>query len=289
MHSSEHRRLRHRLCGSIAVALLFWTAQPASAAFVATEGFESYGAGSSLSGSNGGSGWTGSWTAVSGVTTETKHLQVGANDGQLQAARIAGIVSDSAMRRAFTATPATAAPVYLSVLLRLEGFESANADFVQFQVSNGAVGDNAATLSFGVGSTAANFFARVGTSASGTTNAMTSAANNTDYLLVAKFSADGAASYNRVDLYLNPTSDVESAQLPIATRIGPATGLSQLSVFNVRTARLTAGDDTAFLDNIRIGTSFADVVTPTPEPSGLVTMGIGVGVIGLYRRLRGRA
>jgi hypothetical protein len=280
MHSLKQHQ--HRIFGLIAATLLLWAAQPTSAAPIAFEGFESYTAGSNLNGGSGGSGWTGNWTAVAGVTTQTQHLQVGANDGQLQAGRILAVTNDSAMRRAF---PATTGDVYLSFLLRLESFE--DDDFVQFQLSDGATGDNAATLSVGVRNSAGNpFFARVGGNAN-TTNSAVLAADNTDYFLVARFSMDGAASYNRVDLFLDPTSNVEGDQIPIATRINPATGLTQLDLFNVRTASLEAGD-TVFVDNILIGTSFADVV-PVPEPSSLVALCLGAGALVLYRRRQTRA
>jgi hypothetical protein len=268
----------------LAVASLLGATLPAPADTIAVESFESYVAGSNLSGGGGGSGWTANWSAATGhVTVQTKHLQVGGQDGELQAAGILPTASisnnDSIMSRAF---PASTGSVYLSFLLRLESFE--NDDFVQFQLSDGAVGNVAATLSVGVSNTTNNpFFARIGQSGNTTTSGV-SAADNTDYFLVARFSADGAASYNRVDLFLNPTSSVEAEQTPIATRVGPATGLTQLDLFNVRVNSLEVGDS-IFVDNIRITDSFASA-TAVPEPATLLLGGLGAGAVALYARRR---
>ena len=258
------------------VAILWLGVVPlAHAAPIAFESFETYAAGADLNGNNNGVGWTAPWTADAGhVTVQLKTLQVG---GQTRAVRIQPTAAigndDSILSRAFPDTPGT---LYLSLLLRVESFE--NDDFVQLQVSDGAVGDNSATLSFGVRNQTGNpFFARVGTSAN-TTNAAVGAADDTDYFLVAKFSRDGSVTFNRVDLFLNPTSPVEADHTPIAIRSTPSTGLNELSLFNVRVNSLEA-DDRIFLDNLRIGTTFADVVpaqSEVPEPGTLALWGLGL-------------
>ena len=92
----------------------------------------------------------------------------------------------------------------------------------------------------------------------------------------------GSATYNGVDLLVNPTSLSEAT--PTLTATNPAgTGVATFDNFVVRTARTDAGSQYNF-DNLTIGTTFADVV-PTPEPASMLVL---LPLAGLLMRARRR-
>jgi hypothetical protein len=153
--------------------------------------------------------------------------------------------------------------LYMGVLIRTEEWDD---DFIQLQVSNGATGDSVETMTIGVdGRNAAGFYSRIGHNSLGSSFS-TGAIHeiDTDYLLVGKFSKDGgSATYNRVDLFVNPTGTTEP-DTPDATREGIESPLSELSMFTVRTA-LMEGPELFFLDELRLATSFTEVLLSGTE------------------------
>ena len=259
-----------------------WFAQPASAILIAEETFEDYNATNLLNGRNGGTGWTNAWSANSSVDI--------INTGGNLAAEIltpAGLANNpSHLSRRFDPSN-TGGDVFLGIMLRALSFE--DDDFIQFQLSNGATGTSNSTISMGIRNQPNNpFFARVDGS-SNTTNSSISALDGIDYLLVAKFSKDGASRYNRTDLFINPVGSTEPVTAN-ATQINPSTGMSQLSLFNVRIFSFEP-NDAVILDTIRIATTFAEVVgTATVsiyEPNSIVLFATGlIGVCCIKRKRR---
>ena len=131
-------------------------------------------------------------------------------------------------------------------------------------------------------------FARVGSSGSGQT---TNATANTDFLLVANFSKDGSANYNRTDLFIDPPDFTEPG-IADATAISAVTGLSSLSLFSVRNFNPEAGD-TVFIDSLRLATTFADALggapIAVPEASTFTLLFaslLSLGFVGWRRRRR---
>lgn len=102
------------------------------------------------------------------------------------------------------------------------------------------------------------------------------------HFLVAKVTSDGA-NWVQTDLWIDPTSDIE---VPATlTQTGTFTSASNFGFFILRWASADAGD-LIRLDEIRLGTSFTDVV-PVPEPifSGLA-MGGALAALLVSRRVR---
>lgn len=243
------------------------------AALLTYDGFEDYTVGTGLSGGSQGTGWTSNWTADVAATTQTKSLVDGNGlvDGGVKALRMMPTTNQSDLGNFMSRNFASqSGDLYISFLIRHEN-GIGNDDFYNFQVTNGLTGNTAAAMGVGIRNAGGSpFFARVGSSSSGqTTNATTNAAINTTYLLVAKFSKDGSANYNRVDLFINPSSTAEPG-MASATATSNVTGLTSLSTFTVRNFQPEA-NDTLFFDELRIGTSFADVL-PVPEPSSAMLL-----------------
>ena len=282
---------RFAVCASLVLASV--SMQPAGAVPIAVETFESYGAGANLNGGSGGTGWTSNWFAAGAHTTvqpqslsDPKGLSNAAPpvsviilaNGTVQAVGTPGDVGNF-LNRAF---PATTDTLYMSLLVHVvNGVDS--GDFYNFMVSNGATGNTNAGLGVGIRNNTNNpFFSRVGSSGSGDTdNSSTNAVAGQTFLLVAKFSKDGSANYNRTDLFINPTSLVEPGT-PDAFSVSGVTGLSTLSLFSVRNFNPESGD-TVFIDNIRFAATFADAIG-VPEPGTVLLSLAGLASLAARRR-----
>lgn len=282
----------HLAIGSL---LLCFLALPAYGASLAEDDFDGDGvAGDNLNGKNGGAGFTAPWsTSGAHVTLQTKTLNppIGPSGTSL-AARIQPTADvgndDSVMNRPFTPTSST---VYLGMTVRVESLES--GDFINFQLSDGDVGNTAETLGFGISNDANNsFFARIGTSGNTTTSSV-SATDDTDFRVVAKLSIDGGTEFNRVDLFIDPTGTDELSQTIAATQLGPSSGLTMLSLFNIRVNSFESSD-LLFMDNLFISDTFAEAVLGevevevVPEPSGMAIWAVLGAVAGAFCILRRR-
>lgn len=234
------------------------------------EDFESYTSGQVLNTGAGGTGdWSGAWASANSVTVQpfpastSQGVQIQGNDNNI-------------MSRGYTPSLTT---TYVGITVRPSSFGP--DDFISFQASDGATANAAGTLGFGIRNTGTSpFYARVGTSGN-TDDSAVSAMNDTTYRLVAKFSMDAAASFNRTDLFLDPSGTDELSEIPIATQIGPLTGLTQLDFFTVRTAALEGGD-TIFIDDLIISDSFAEAtgIAIVPEPASLAVWAL-LGMFGV--------
>ena len=251
---------------------------------VAYDGFESDTSGTDLNGGTGGTGWPGSWTAAPDhVTVQTKTLvdPNGLVNGGTQATRFQP-TTDLPDQGSFIsrALPSMTGTLYMSLLIRHENGIGSD-DFVNFQVSDGATGNNSSALGVGIRNAGGNpFFARVGSSGNATTNASTNAVENVTYLLVAKFSKDGSSNYNRTDLFINPTSTSEPITANASATFG-GTGISQLTLFSVRNFQPEA-NDTIFFDELRFATTFEDALVP--EPGSFALLGLGGLLVARRRR-----
>ena len=280
-------------CFLLPALLLVVTVETAHAVTLGADDFESYIAGSNLHGGAGGTDWSGPWAAHQGATTSHTTVQTktlvdpnGNVSGGTQAARFQPTSNlgdiGSFLSRPFASTTDT---VYVGMLLRAEVMD--NGDFIIFQVSNGATGNTTATMGFGLRNQTNNpLFARVGSSGSGqTTNSSTNATANTDFLLVAKFSKDGSANYNRTDLYINPS--LTEPAVADATAISGVTGINTLSLFNIRHFNPESGDR-IFIDSLNISTTYAEALgiadNVIPEPATCVLGLLGATLLVARRR-----
>jgi len=270
------------------------------AGLICAEGFESYAAGSQLEngagvGGNGGTGWTGAWDVTdayrANVTIQAQSLsyvggaiQVSGGD---KALRLTGFDATGAnFVLATRGLPNQTGTTYLSFLFRTTSAAGVNSDFTQFGLDPTA-GNPRASIGHNVNTAFDpddhDFFARVTTTSGNSTFTGTPSQVNRTYFLVAKFAKTGASTnYNRVDLYVDPTTLTEPAAAS-ATRTGDA-GISSLAYFITRVAFLET-TDTYFLDEFKVGDTYLSV---TPEPATLALAGLGAAVLAARRRRAGR-
>lgn len=255
-------------------------APAAHATLIAYDGFEDYTLDASLNTNAGGTGWTTNWASVASakvVSTSTPITYSGGDisiNGGAQAAEVGdptgnnGVGLDNVASRRFAAQTDT---VYFSFLYRAESGAGAD-DFIQFALNNdvqiansGSIGD----LSNVSGANA--FAARIGGSSGGTSvNSSTSATGATTFFLVGKMSKTSGGNYNRMELFVNPTTLTEPGV--VSATQNADSGVSSISYFTLRISNLETADQYRF-DELRIGTTWADV-TAIPEP------GAAAGVFG---------
>lgn len=274
-------------CGVLALslALVFIVPTPnAEAALIAYDGFNTYAAGD-LGGNNSGSGWTGAWgtaTAANDVVAGgldynggSISIDGGANNMQ-KSSGAGGLNADPYFNRSFTPTSST--EVWMSLLLQQGNLSG--TDFLEFYLSDAAAENNSGAVVLSYGAAGVNKLGVRANSSSGNSSAFGGGAPTagTTYLLVMRISGDGAMSatnYDRVEYWLNATSQV----LGTATAsIDLDMGMASLSYFGMRANALSSGDVFA-MDELRIGTTVTDVVG-IPEP-GLGTL-LGVSALGIF-------
>ena len=252
----------------------------ALAGLIAQDDFESYPLGqlepASGSAPYGGTGWATVWNVLD---AERARVQVVAHTMSY----IAGTVysqggskalrlepgNDSSGMLLMSRSPGTlTGTVYVSLLLQAPTIlqntgGNTTDDFLQFGMDSSVTNPR---VSGGVAHPSGNpnpyFFARTTATAGNSTFGTVAVDPAQTYLVVLKFSG----GYDRTDVYINPVSNDESAHTPI-TRTGTS-GATTLSELIFRTARHESGLDWYYIDNVMVGTTFADVV-PIPEPSSL--------------------
>jgi len=272
----------------------------AQAAHAAYDGFEEYGpVPLPLDDQNGGDGWSTDWNVPDDFDDEvTVQSRTPATAGGVSSGNQGVIVQDTGstddtMWRRFDTL---AGPVYASVLIRLEGGSFGDDDFIMFQFTSATshFGNNSNVLGFGFRNASGNpFYARVGSSSTGDTvltSTSASAGPPRTFLLVAKMwddptvGGDGTDEYNRVDLFVYGEGDVAPTDEPDgssadATASHPVPFATSLSYFNLRTFNIGSDDD-IFIDELRVESSWADVI---PEPTTAAMLGL-VGLAMLRRR-----
>lgn len=245
------------------------------ATLIAYDGFEGYTSNAALQGNSGGSGWATNWSSASTVLTVSPLTPITYTGGAItlsggtRAAQVSTLgTTDNVASRSFTSQTGT---VYFSFLFRIETGAGAD-DFIQFSLNNdtdiansGSIGDLSNV------SGANTFSARIGALSGGTSvQSTTSAVGATTFLLVGKISKTTEGNYNKMSLFVNPTTLTEPGVVS-ASQTADA-GFTALSYFTVRVSNLESTDQYRF-DELRIGTTWADVVTaPIPEPSAWATL-----------------
>jgi hypothetical protein len=123
----------------------------------------------------------------------------------------------------------------------------------------------------------ANSGANLGTAGAATFTA-SDLSLNTTYTVVLKYHNDATAANITTSLWINPTQ--ESDTHVIATDTGNTTTLAR--IFLRQPSAATIG--TMKIDNILVGTTFANVVNAIPEPSTMAL--VGLGLVPLFFRRR---
>jgi hypothetical protein len=243
--------------GAIGLTVLLSTCLSASAQKIASDDFEDY----ALAGINhqgtATQGWTHGWQSdTANAKVVMRSLSYDNGDlhmtGGKQALCVGSASYQPAAMRYFAEQDRT---VYISFLFSspTAGGRTSDRDFFQFFVNS------ATTLSVGQDlSGSFKFYAR----ASGTGFDDLSAQPDTTYLLVACFSKDAAGhgdAFDQVQLYVNPDSVTMPKSADVTAVVDTHT--ATLSCLGI-SLNLLESTDAYYIDNIRIGTTFADVVAP---------------------------
>ncbi|WP_043589474.1 hypothetical protein [Geminisphaera colitermitum] len=280
------------------LAAIVWLPDTARAALLAHDNFDSYTLAESLKTQDGGTGWKGAWDSqVATTSIADKLLTYTLGDftyGGGKSLAVSGANATSAGTRDITSVVTNGADVYVSMLFQV--VQANNADgtitanhFTSWSPRDGtftAASDN--TLLLGSSTKAG---ARVNNQNKTIT---TDLQYNTTYLVVVRFSGwaedagGGNFSYKTTTTWLNPTAaDLTSTDSSIvATITSTAGGSTAFNGLQLRTNSLST--DTYYFDDIRIGTTWNDVVLSTvPEPAThalILALGALATIIALRHR-----
>jgi autotransporter-associated beta strand protein len=234
----------------------------------AHEDFESYTAGSQLHGLSGGDGFVGPWVVNADSNRRAEVTIVPAaltyNSGELlidggaQALQFAATAPVNVVQasRPLTGTEDT---VYLSFLYRTTGEGGTPADdFSQFGFDNQPLTNPRVSAL-----DSDNLFqARSGTSDRGSSGITSDL--NTTYFVVMKAEKTGASTtYNRVSIFVNPTTGTEPASASAVSTVDSGLNLTAAAHLTFRQANHESGD-TYLIDEFRMGTAYSDVITLKP-------------------------
>jgi len=279
------------------------------AGVIAVEGFEDYAVNGATEqwavdnpttppGPTGGTGWSGAWnvdqdTALDAFTPPLGlfvrdggmdytggSLSINGGDRRLEfLSRTSGVSQNFATR----GLPTQSDTLYMGFTFRGNAISD---DFVQIGFDdNGAINDDEVYVG-SVVFTGGEIRARVGTAGSGQQTKAADYADDTLYQFVLKLwksSGGSAGNYDRVTLYVDPTSDVEGGGTTVAANSGHAS----VGYLNFRRYTNVDTGNGFEIDNIRIATTFAEAVV-VPEPLTLGLMGVGRAGLVAARRRRGR-
>jgi len=226
---------------------------------IATEDFEAYDVGDQLHSLSGGSGWSAAWQ----VPVAARRSETTIVSGELSYA--AGDVAVSGGSRAlqYLATEAAievlatrqfasqSGTLYFSFLYQSTNSDS--GDFMQLGLNNTA--DNPRVSAIDSGGT---FQVRSGTGSSALSG-IDSVDGQTYLLIVRAEKTGGSTNYNDVQLFVNPMFKTGAFNTPAAHATNDS-GLSAAAFAAFRKA-FHDGDETYVFDELRIGDSFADVVS----------------------------
>jgi len=240
--------------------------------FFARDGFETYAAGSSVAGGADGAFWAGPWSAAGGaveavvdVSADPLRFENSGDliDGGERALRFSGNNNSAATRD--LAQSITDPVVYAAMLIRFEGTQNDN-DFLALWFENNGFGtapNFGIKMNRGDGSGPEDLFGR------STTNAVydTDLENGRTYLLIARIEKSASDSYDRVSIWVDPgnlgnaTAPPADAQSSVA-----ASGVSAFDSIGFRVVNLDSGDQVT-VDELRLGTSWAEVTAPNVLPA----------------------
>jgi hypothetical protein len=213
-------------------------------------------------------------TVVSGDLTYSGLQDLGGNSIQ----DVWGVSAGSVVN---TYTAQTSGSIFYSFLINCTTAPSASTYLTSLNPGTGAPNGSSDALQVDVSPSGAGFKVGLRTAGASITSASTVFSLDTTYLVVAEYTFGGTGS---ASLYLDP---IPGGSQPTAdvTLAGNSTVTSIADVgFKAQTTPTTG---TFLLDNLIIGTTWADV-TPiaSPEPSTLALAGIGLLVAAGVRRLR---
>lgn len=289
--------MKRPLLRILAAALVMVTAASARAALIAWDNFETDTG--PLNGATSGAGWTSDWSAAGFFTIveinaggSTPTLTYARGGAQVATGNRAVMMSnpgttevlDNVFNRTFANQQST---VYFSVVVRkTAGVLDNNTDFVQWGLTEDTDMDHSG--SFGTSYTTNpvdyRIFSRLRSAGTNGESQAGGAVFEQDhtYLLVGKLwkSTDSpTANFDRFALYIDPDSPIESENDAVRAP-DRNIGINGVTTLLGRIARIDANDVFLF-DEIRIGTTFADVV---PEPGAATLIALAGGALLVRRR-----
>ncbi len=276
----------------VAIGCLSSTVATARAELLAYEGF-GYATGTGVlvgGGSASDSGWSGPWNSgwgssdanISAGSLLYPYLQNSGNSVTIPAGNSrtnrfpdtsAGGTFDLAGLVDGTKIGADGETLYLSFLQRISSVPAGAFPYYVVEISKGN-GNNDRMLLIGHDNAAASPYYVAGTPAN--SDAVSLAPENADAnLFVVKFTFD--ATGDLAEIYRNPSLGIEPVS-PTATLGGAGTGYD-FAFDRIALARFGSQSSLVDVDEIRFGTTYADV-TPIPEPvSGVLLIGGGLGFL----------
>lgn len=240
----------------------FGLAQRASAALLIYDGFSGYNSGS-ISGQGRGFGWGGTWSGdaafVANLTAGLNSPGVPSSLGELDITRAGG--ERPPLSRNFSA-PLSVGTIYSGLMVTISQNTSniTAAELIGAGTSEIVVGD------YG-GTTNTRFYLDVRTNAEHFVGTGVTQQINTTYYLVTRIDFDANGINERVRLYVNPSASGEPASTTADTNLYDVGALTALHFFCDQ-----AG--TSKYDEVRIGTTYADMFTSVPEPSSGLMLGL---------------
>ncbi|MCA9158756.1 MAG: PEP-CTERM sorting domain-containing protein [Planctomycetales bacterium] len=274
---------------STILLLIAFGATAARAAIVVTDGFNTQAIGA-LNGQGGGSGWIGNWNTQVGVNVSQGGLSYSNGAIHIDGGNQKLELNSTANGTTFREIPETSGTVYMSLLFRPAVAPDRNQDRLAFNLSDDT---NINIISSGIelfpsDSSNSGFVSGYVHATGGFgygTQGFQVLPNNT-YFLVSKLSIRSPGNETN-DFWFNPNSlDENSNTKSTANAIQPE---FLRKYFTIGTSGLTFnGPDNYFIDELRIGTTWNDVVSTVPEPSGILLLAIG-GTFASFRRCRRRS
>jgi hypothetical protein len=222
--------------------------------------------------------WTGGASTgqqiVSGnlTYTSTPSLQEDLSGNELE------IINGAAQTSIATFATQTSGQIYYSFLFNATAVNSANNYFTAMNPGATTPGGSADAIdAYYYSSGKIEVRAAAQSATAGTGTALTP---GTTYLIVEEIDLTAKTA----SLWIDPASSSFGTLTP-PTAIATLSGLTATAIDNVGFKSQTAAGGPFYIDNLLVGTTWADV-TPTPEPTTCVLGGLGLLGLVLVRRIR---